>query len=257
MITATDSVTRTITGSTTLVVTGATSTSAASTSALFSPTGQAVLLSATVTSEAGTVNEGTETFTIVSGTTLIGSAVTVNVTNGTASASYPLPAGTSPGTYTIQAVYNGTADFFGSTDTRHSLNVTVPLTPTIIGEQVLTMRNKNKKGKPVGKAVLEGFVLDFSTAMSPASVESMGNYKVDSRIAAAGKKLRSVAFNAAYNPSNNSVTLTIKGKQTFAKGGQITVINSPPTGVSSADGVLLAGSTEFTISPTARRIMPG
>src|SRR5271157_4409826 len=100
-----------------------TSTAAASTSATFSPASQTVPLSATVSSVAGTVDEGTETFTILSGTTAIGSAVTVNVEGGAASASYVLPAGTSAGTYTIQAVYNGTANFVGSTDTSHSLTV--------------------------------------------------------------------------------------------------------------------------------------
>ena len=99
-----------------------------STSTMFSTGSQAVPLSATVTSAAGTVDAGTETFTILSGTTAVGSAVTVNVSAGTASAGYVLPAGTPPGTYIIQAVYNGTTDFAGSTDTSHSLTVSVPAT---------------------------------------------------------------------------------------------------------------------------------
>ena len=41
-------------------------------------------LSATITSPAGVVNEGTETFTILSGTTPIGTPVTVNVAAGAA-----------------------------------------------------------------------------------------------------------------------------------------------------------------------------
>src|SRR5271157_4458049 len=119
-----NNVVREITPAVTLTVSPATtSTAATSTSATFSPDGQTVPLSATVSSGAGTVDEGTETFTILSGTTAIGAAVTVNVDNGTASASYDLPAGTPAGTYTIEAVYNGTADFVGSTDTSHSLTV--------------------------------------------------------------------------------------------------------------------------------------
>ena len=51
---------------------------------------------------------------------------TANVSTGTASTSYPLPAGTAIGTYTIQAVYNGTTDFGGSSDSTHSLIVTLP-----------------------------------------------------------------------------------------------------------------------------------
>ena len=79
-------------------------------------------LDATVTSPAGVVDEGTETFTILNGTTVVGTPVTVNVSAGAASASYVLPAGTAAGTYIIQAVYNGTPDFDGSSDASHTLS---------------------------------------------------------------------------------------------------------------------------------------
>ena len=49
---------------------------------------------------------------------------------GTASGSYTLPAGTSPGTYTIQAAYNGTPDFAGSSDSGHNLTVAAAATAT-------------------------------------------------------------------------------------------------------------------------------
>src|SRR6202011_2183038 len=69
----------------------ASATASASASATFNAAGQSVALSATVTSAAGVVNEGTETFTILSGTTVIGSPVTVNVASGPASAGTNLP----------------------------------------------------------------------------------------------------------------------------------------------------------------------
>ena len=61
-----------------------TTVTAANASATFSTSAQDVSLSATVTSTAGTVNEGTATFTILSGTTVIGSPVTVDVSAGAA-----------------------------------------------------------------------------------------------------------------------------------------------------------------------------
>ena len=73
---------------------------------------------------------GNRVFTILSGTTAVGSAVTVNVAAGTASASYNLPAGTAVGTYTIQSVYNGTANFLGSIDSAHQLTVSAASAPT-------------------------------------------------------------------------------------------------------------------------------
>jgi hypothetical protein len=108
------------------LVQGSTTTTAAAVSVPFSNADQAVPLSATVTSPAGTVNEGTETFTILSGATPVGSPVTVSVAAGAASASYTLPGGTPAGTYTIQAVFNGTTDFGGSSDSSQSLTVISP-----------------------------------------------------------------------------------------------------------------------------------
>src|SRR5208283_3311152 len=63
-----------------IIQTGASTTTVASNaSTSFSTSAQNVTLSATVTSPGGTVNEGTETFTLLSGSTVMGTAVTVNV----------------------------------------------------------------------------------------------------------------------------------------------------------------------------------
>ena len=112
------------------VVPAATSTAADDASATFSAAAQSIALSATVTSPAGAVNEGTETFTIFSGTSPIGTAVMGTVTAGVANASYNLPAGTEVGTYTIQAAYTATADFLGSSENAHQLTVSTPRAPT-------------------------------------------------------------------------------------------------------------------------------
>jgi hypothetical protein len=101
----------------------ATTTAAAASDIFGALAAQTVNLSATVTSANGPVNEGTETFTILAGSSPIGSPVTVPVVNGAASASYTVPAGTRAGTYTIKAVYNGTADFQPASDTTHVLTV--------------------------------------------------------------------------------------------------------------------------------------
>ncbi len=130
-------------------------------------------------------------------------------------------------------------------------------------EQVVTAQKTNKKGKPVGKPVFVGFTLDYSTAMNPSTAGLAANYQVDSAVTKRVKKksttvLQPVNFTAAYNPSTNSVTLTIKGKQPFAKGGQIKVIATPPNGVTSAAGGLLdANDTVFTILAKGKGITPG
>ena len=103
----------------TLVINEAvTTTTTGSVSVASSASSQSVDLSAVFTSSGGTVNEGTATFTILQGATVIGTAVTVNVTNGAASTTYTLPAGTATGTYTILVVYSGSTDFSGSTSSQ-------------------------------------------------------------------------------------------------------------------------------------------
>ena len=75
-------------------------------------------LNANVTSAAGTVNAGTVTFTVFNSSSVqVGSAVTSGtVSSNAASASYTLPGNSPPGTYTIQAVYNGSTNFATSSD---------------------------------------------------------------------------------------------------------------------------------------------
>jgi hypothetical protein len=120
----------------------------------------------------------------------------------------------------------------------------------------------NRKGKPVGKPVFVGFALDYSTAMDPATAGLAANYQVDSAATLRGKKqrttvLRPVKFTVVYNSSIDAVTLTIRGKPKFARGGQIKVIASPPNGVRSEAGVLLdADDAIFRILPKARGILP-
>ncbi len=444
-------------------------TTAVSASIPFNPAGQTVSLNATVTSYAGTVSEGTATFTVMDGATVIGSSVTVNVVDGTASAQYPLPPGTPWGTYVIDVRYNETADFGYSFDLGHSLTVTelpaamlsvhteppavatagqefatstqpvvvyeedqygdvesgdnitvvtaalagaagqlqgtitatvtggvatftnlwdttagtvtlrftdvgltsppprtitivpgpathlvittpppstlttgqtftvgvtaedqfnnvassfdgivtislagvsgfptsvqakdgvatfaglsidtpmqggwiqasapgltpppparippvspqIELPPTITGEKPVFVPKTNKKGKPIGKAVLQGFTLDFSTDMSSQAAGSPANYHI---VAATGRLTKKktpivtpVKVTAAnYGAATRSVTLTLKGNQTFAKGGEITVDYSA---VVSAAGVALDRTdATFTIEPKAKGITQG
>jgi Bacterial Ig-like domain (group 3) len=122
-----------------IVNAASTTTTAAIAATTFSGNAQSVPLSATVTSAAGVVNEGTATFTIMKGTTAVGSPVTVNVVGGSASASYPLPAGTSGGSYTIQASFNGTSNFVASSDAAHSLTIAAATTTTTAANASLTV----------------------------------------------------------------------------------------------------------------------
>lgn len=102
----------------------ATTTAASSVVAAYSASSQTITMTAAVSSAAGTVNEGTVTFAVLSGATPIGTPVTsATVSAGSAAATYTLPAGTAGGTYTIAATYNAGADFATSSDNTHTLSV--------------------------------------------------------------------------------------------------------------------------------------
>ena len=88
-----------------------------------------------MTSPDGTVNEGTVTFTLLQDGTPVGDPVVTSVSNGSATANYTLPGGTPAGSYTIDAAYNGTPDFAGSSDSGHALTVTA-LSITVTGASV-------------------------------------------------------------------------------------------------------------------------
>ena len=88
-----------------------------------------VTLSASVSSPAGTVDEGTVTFTILNAANSVVGSVSASVVNGVASGNYDLVAGTVGGTYTIQAVYTDPVDFATSTGT-NVLSVTAAATTT-------------------------------------------------------------------------------------------------------------------------------
>lgn len=92
-------------------------TSPTSLLANYSPIVNDLTLSASVTSPfGGTVNQGTVTFTVMQGATVIGNPVTSGVvTNDAISVSYALPAGTAIGTYSITAEYGGGGNLAPST----------------------------------------------------------------------------------------------------------------------------------------------
>jgi hypothetical protein len=103
-------------------------------SAVFSPANQNVVLSATVTTAAGTVNEGTVTFTVRNAANVVvGSPVVGNVVGGVASANYTLPGGTTPQALTITGEFSGGTLIAPSSDTATlsvSFNICLLYDPT-------------------------------------------------------------------------------------------------------------------------------
>ncbi len=158
--------------------------------------------------------------------------------------------------YTITFV-NGTI-----TVTPSTVNNSSP-PPTVVGESVVITQKMNKKGKKSGKLTLSGYTITFSTAMDQTALFTQANYAVDvksitTQPSTKGKKagktkvtvLTPIGFSVS-NVTSNSVTLSLLGKQTFPKGGQITVLAS---GVDSAAHVFMTANAVLTISPKGKAI---
>ncbi len=133
-------------------------------------------------------------------------------------------------------------------------NVQPAPTPTVLGATV-AMTPKTKKKK----AAFSGFKIQYSDAMNLTSVSAIANYQLEATSTKKkGPRLLPVRFNAVYDQSSNTVTLTVVGKNPFTKGGQLTIVAAPPNGVSSQAGVFLSSSSlSFRISANAKAITRG
>ena len=195
----------------------------------------------------------TGTVTFFAGNTALGTA-NLDATGTATFTTSSLPVGTS----SITAKYDGDTDYSTSTSAVvgqvvNSKPVATP--PTVTLAKVLFTQKTNKKGKPVGKPVFAGFQFTFSTAMDSVSAGNSGNYKMTIPVTKrVGKKRvtvqQSIGFTASLSASGN-VVLKPLGKQTFPKGGQIT-LNAG--GLKSTAGAFLAGRSTFNISKGAKSI---
>ena len=139
----------TSTGTNTLVVApAATTITPSSAAATYNATaGEGITLSADVSSPAGS-QRGAVTFQILdSSSNLVGQDV-VNVANGVASEQLLLTAGTAMGTYTIKAVYNGTASFAASLPATSTLTIGAAARPRPRQQRVGQLQPGRRDGQP-------------------------------------------------------------------------------------------------------------
>jgi hypothetical protein len=155
-----------------------------------------VTLNATVTAGSTVVNEGTVTFT-VTGSPVVGSATSGTVSNGAASVSYVLPAGTAARDYTITAEYSGSSNFSGNSGTG---TLTVAK-----ADQVISWSNPAAitfgtalSGTQLNATALDGAVLSYSPAAG--TVLDAGN----------GQTLRvDAAETSNYKAASKTVTVDV------------------------------------------------
>ncbi len=252
----------------------ATTATASNATAPFSAGAQNVTLTATVTSDAGVVNEGTVTFTVQLGSTVIGTATTSGtVNNGAASVSYVLPAGTAANTYAIDAVYNPGPDFSTSSDNTRTLTITPAATTTAAGnstapfstaaQNVTLTTTVTSDAEVVNEGTVTFTVEQGTTVIGTATTSgtvSNGEASV-SYVLPAGTAANTYAIDAVYNPgpdfstsSDNTHTLTITPAATTTAAGDSTAPFSTAaqnvtltTTVTSDAGVVNEGTVTFTV----------
>jgi hypothetical protein len=172
---------------------------------------QTVTLTATVTSGAIQVNEGSVMFTILNGINIIGNPVTAPVVNGTATANnYTLPGGTVIGTYTIQAIYLGTGKYLGYIDASHTLTVN----PTTKTNTVVS--SSAPEGSVYGQTVIFTAVV---TPVSPGTGTPTGTvtFKAGSKVLGTAKLSGGTATLPVPNLTlgSNSITVVYSGDSYF------------------------------------------
>ncbi len=217
--------------------------------------GQTVTFDATVAVVGPGTGVPTGTVTLEEGSTILGRAT---LSDGVAQLSTTV---STAGAEAFTVKYGGDAN-----DQPNSANFSLTVgqpTPTIpqvmvIGEQPVFQRKLKKNGKPAGKAVLIGFTLDFNMSLSKAAVSKPGNYELDTVAIKKEKKSlvrvlhRTKTFTVTDAPASDSVTIKLRGGQTFPTGGQITVL----PGITRGSGVVLSGTAVFAIAPGGKSIEP-
>jgi hypothetical protein len=278
----------------TLTVTpAATTTDASNVNANYSTAAQSVTLAATVTSPAGTVSVGTVTFTLLRGTTPVGTAVTsTTVTNGSASASYTLPAGTAAGVYTIQGTYNGTVSLSTSSDTSHTLTIGQAATTTTAANATATYNTATQNvtlavtvnspsgavnagtvtfsvfqgttqiGVPVTSSTVTngaasaGYVLPAGTAAGAYSIQA--TYSGAASLSASSDNVHTLIVNPAATTTTAVNTTTTYN--TAAQNVTLSAVVASPSGLVNAGTVtfiVLQGATQVGTAVTSGTVVSG
>jgi len=229
------------------VNTAATTTAASNATATFSATAQSVTLAATITSPSGPVNSGTVTFTVLQGSSPVGTAVTTaTVSNGAASVSYTLPAGTAAGTYTIQAVYSGTASLLTSSDSTHTLTIGKDTATVTLGNLAQTYT-----GSPISITATTtppGLTVNITYSGSPNPPTTAGSYTVVGNISNANY-MGSATGTLKIAQATPSITWATPAAITYGTALSSTQLDA----AASFSGNSLAGT--FAYSPAAGTVL--
>jgi hypothetical protein len=209
-----------------------------------------VSLSATVSSNGQSINDGTITFQLTNGGTNVGSPVTsAAVKSNTASVNYAIPLGTSVGNYAVLASYNSGGTFAPSMDNAKVLAINpAPLSATA---------NNASRAYGAANPTLDGLIVGIqygdnitATYATNATVTSpAGPYRIVSTLVDPGGKLIN------YVLTSNTGTLTITpallsvtaANASRAYGAANPVFSGTITGIQNGDNITANYATSATV----------
>jgi hypothetical protein len=183
----------------------------------------------------------------------LGGTTTVNASGGVASFS-DLTLNL-PGSYVLV----GSATGLSSASTAAITVNSQPPPPAVLHvllEKPLIHQNTNKRGKPVGRPVLIGYQFTFDQALNSATAGISGNYQVGAFVpkrVRQGRRtvpvnvLQQIPFSVSVS---GDVVQVLTGKQTFKRGGQITLT----TDIGDLEGGFLASPLTFNIAAGGKGI---
>jgi hypothetical protein len=218
---------------------------------------QQVVLGATVTSGGMPLNEGTVTFSVLAGSTPVGSPVTSgSVAQGAASAMYALPASTPLGTYTIVATFNATSTYGMSTDSSQLLTVLPTATNIVVDpvsvigsavdREVILSATVTSPTGPVSAGSVTFAVLDDIGTICGAHPSPTNDYGEASAtcILPGGTAAGNYFIRAGYHPSGGG----FGGSQAS---GRLLSVMPPPVSAIAANSTWICGGGSVLLSATA------
>ncbi len=197
--------------------------------------------------------------------------VTVGLASGAGALSGTLTVPANGGVATFNDLVENTSGSISLTAASGNLTpstaIGIMVTPApsqaVLETVVFNQKINKKTHKPSGPKTLAGYTITFDSAMDQTALGNGANYEVDNEViktekVKVGKKtvtkkvptFPSIGFRVS-QVTSDSVTLTLSGKPTFPKGGQLTV---KAAGLDNIYGVFMTANQVFTISKGGKQI---
>lgn len=143
----------------------------------------------------------------------------------------PLPAGT----HQIVATYSGDATLTPSTST--PFVETIIFAPPPEGPRVTSLRRFGFHAQPTS------LVIGFDGPLDPFSAEDTANYQVAGPVTPRGRGIQvDPVIAALYDATNHTVTLSLRDRLNLHLRYHLTIVGTPPDGVSNLSAIFLDGA---------------